>query len=103
MHGAAGSMAAAAPILPKQRLSLLGERLLNALVSQPLRIGGGLHDNDRPPHMRVLGAAIFGALDPVLAGLCRLEPDRLVLPGHDVMLDAKRRNKKAVDHILRGE
>ena len=63
MHGAVGAVTAAAAVLPKQRLALLGERLMDALFGEPARVIGRLHDDDFALHRRVLGAAILGAFE----------------------------------------
>ena len=49
----------------------------------------------------MIGAAIFGAEQMKYAGLARLEPDLLGRARHHIVLDAKRRDEKRMDHVLR--
>src|SRR5215475_9627385 len=49
----------------------------------------------------MLRAAIFGAKKRIDSSLGRLEPEARITPRQNVLLEAKRRQKKIVDHILR--
>src|SRR5579864_2511468 len=68
----------------------------------PRLIIGGSHDHDFADHPRVHGAAVLRAEKVISPGLGGSEPQGGVTAGQDVLLDAERRNKEAVDHVLRG-
>src|ERR1051325_9128195 len=52
-----------------------------------------------PPHPRMAEAAELGAGDLVLPGLGDLEPDRDLVAGNRVLLQAEVGHEEAVDHV----
>ena len=75
-------------------------RIVGPSAAQPRLEVRRLHRDDRSNHSRVFRAAVLGAEEVVLAGLCRREPHRVVAAGNDVGLHAERGDEVAVEHIL---
>src|SRR6476646_6354025 len=63
-----------------------------------LRVDG--HDG---AHAVVPEPAQLRASELVFAGLCRLEPNTDMHPGHSILFNPKRRDKERMDRILGGE
>src|SRR5262249_33432772 len=79
------------------------DRLRVIEPAEPLLIVALLHDDNAADHFGMIGPAVFCAEQMVCTGTCRPEPERPVFAWNRVLLDAQRRNKKAVDDILRGQ
>ena len=92
-------MAGVARQLLEQRRAALGERAF-AAARQPALKCGRLHDDHRPDHARVVGAAILRAEDVIGPGSRGLEPELHVAAGDRVDLGAEGREVQAVQDIL---
>src|SRR5216684_1772196 len=68
---------------------------------EPALIFIGFLDNDRTDHSCVEGAAVLRAKQMERSHFRGLKPERCVTPRQNVLLDAERRNKKIVNHVLR--
>src|ERR1700712_1145333 len=101
MYFTANAMTSAAAEFAKQRAAVLCKRARGALLGQPCRLIRRFHRHDFTDHAGMIRAAIFGAEKMVMSGLLRLDFEVLVSAGHDVMLETERRDKEAMDDVLR--
>src|SRR5579871_3789064 len=94
-------MTAAASQVAKEAFTRLHQRAAGLPAGQPVGIISRVHHLHMPHHARVIGAAIFGAEEPVRAYTPRLKPFSRVTPRHDVLFDSEFRQEEAVNHVLR--
>ncbi len=74
--------------------------LLRPGMGQPVLIVAGVHEGDLAAHHRVVGAAIFGAVEVVGPDPVGLEPHLGVAVGQGGDLHPHRRQVEGVDHVL---
>src|ERR1700741_3219579 len=97
---AVGEMAGDAGQLSKQPFAS-GRRVdLTDFAGKPSSIVRGIHDRDPPGHNSVIGPAVLGAEQTILADLGGAEPQGVVTARHDVHLDAEGGDVEIVDHVF---
>src|SRR5580704_11194184 len=86
----------------EQFLTGHSQRLIAPTATQPCRVVARLHGYHPADHARVLSSAVLRTEQMVGTGFGGSEPDGGIAAGEHVLLDAKCRHEKAVDHVLRG-
>src|SRR5437763_9136694 len=94
-------MTSGAAMLLEHLLPLLGQSSLPPAPTRPVVVIPPVKHIHPPDHRRMSGSAVFCAKQMVAAGFCGREPKSVIVAGHHIVLYAKGRNIKAVNHVFR--
>src|SRR5437588_12571777 len=94
-------MTGRAAMLLEYLLALLGESSLPPASARPVVVIPPIQHIHPPDHGRMSGSAVFRTKQMVAAGFRRCEPKSVIVAGHYIVLYAKRRNIKTVNHVFR--
>ena len=94
-------MAAAAAERSEERFAPRRHRRLRVVRGEPALELCRIERDDPSDHARVIGAAVLGAEQMIVAGMRRGEPQDRIAAGKNILLETKGWNVEAVDRVLR--